>query len=360
MRITIAAFFVVVLLVAGGYFFAKGNFLVDTSPAGEDVVVSLPTPEPVREEYTGIVRHIFFHSLIIYPEKALSDSNSAEGYKDNMITAAQFKRIIQQLYDNNFILIDARRMYSVDSEGSMHANKLYLPRGKKPLIISIDDLSYYSYMKQGGFARKLVVEDDVVKTEVLTPEGAIITTDDGDVVPIVDAFVEKHPDFSLDGAKGIIALTGLEGVLGYRTNWRAERGDIERQKARVVVEALKKSGWAFASHSFSHNQFFRDGTATSDFLANDISLWAKQVEPVVGTTSIFIGPFGQIFSDGDPRRQQLLDAGFTILYGVGMDNYTEIFSNYAIMNRTNIDGYRLRNNPKKLLEVFGISVEADF
>ena len=28
----------------------------------------------------------------------------------------------------------------------------------------------------------------------------------------------KHPDFSLNGQKGVVALTGYNGVLGYRTN----------------------------------------------------------------------------------------------------------------------------------------------
>ena len=314
----------------------------------------------VREEYNGAVRHIFSHSLIIYPQKALSDVKNLDGYKNNMLTVWQFKQIIQQLYENNFILIDAQLLYSFDKSGNIYQNKLYLPSGKKPLILSVDDISYYSYMENGGFANKLVLENDVVKTEVLTPEGSTIITNDGDIVPIVDEFVKEHPDFSLDGAKGIIGVTGFEGILGYHTNWKGERGDIERQHATIILNALKKTGWVFASHSFSHKQVFLSGEITPDFLANDISFWASEVEPIVGKTNIFIGPFGQVFLEGDPRRKQLIDAGFNILYGVGMDNYTKFFSNYLVMNRTNIDGYRLRNNAEKLYELFGILVDVDF
>ena len=39
-----------------------------------------------------------------------------------------------------------------------------------------------------------------------------------DLVPILDRFVEEHPDFSYRGAKAILALTGYNGVLGYRTD----------------------------------------------------------------------------------------------------------------------------------------------
>lgn len=375
-----AVILVLVLLGSIGYFFVHEKFLLKTVPEKVENKISRESPisdyrqeqekaatttvpnlsNEVREEYVGVVRHIFSHSLIIYPQKALADTKNIHGYKDNMLTVEQFKKVIQQLYENNFILIDEKLLYSFDKSGNVYKSKLYLPKGKKPLGLSIDDLAYYSYMKNGGFANKLILENGIVKTEVRTPEGNTIIMDDGDVVPIVDAFVKAHPDFSLDGAKGIIGLTGFEGVLGYRTNWNGERGDSERQHATVIADALKKSGWVFASHSFGHDQVFVNTTITSGFLADDISLWSKHVEPIIGKTNIFIGPFGQVFSEGDPRRKQLIDAGFNILYGVGMDNYTKFFSNYLVMNRTNIDGYRLRNNAKKLYELFGISVDANF
>ena len=31
------------------------------------------------------------------------------------------------------------------------------------------------------------------------------------MVPLIDRFVEEHPDFSYRGAKGIVALTGYDG-----------------------------------------------------------------------------------------------------------------------------------------------------
>ena len=40
-------------------------------------------------------------------------------------------------------------------------------------------------------------------------------------MPIVDDFVREHPDFSYRGDKGTIALTGYNGVLGYRSSYAA-------------------------------------------------------------------------------------------------------------------------------------------
>ena len=306
--------------------------------------------------YSGPVRHVFFHSLIIYPDLANADTKNAAGYAANMITVDQFKTIIAQLYANNFVLINTQDLYSVDQNGNMKQDLLYLPLGKKPLILSVDDLNYYSYMKSGGFANKLVLDNGIVKTQVITPEGNTIVTDDGDVVPIVDEFVKEHPDFSINGAKGIIGVTGFEGILGYRTELSSTKGTAERVAVLPVIAALKNSGWVFASHSYTHDQVFLHDTIGATQLASDISNWNNQVEPLVGKTNIFIGPFGEIFKEGDPRRQQLINAGFNVLYGVGMDGYMKFFSNHFVMNRIDIDGYRLTHDATKLNKLFGLTV----
>ena len=84
--------------------------------------------------------------------------------------------------------------------------------------MSVDDVSYYEYMTGHGFASKLVVgEDGTPTSEYTNPDGSL-SYGSYDVVPILDDFVETHPDFSYRGAKGIIALTGYEGIFGYRTS----------------------------------------------------------------------------------------------------------------------------------------------
>ncbi len=337
----------------------EDNFLVvnPTSPTPQNIP---PQPEDIEalpesgtSLYTGPIPHIFFHSLIIYPEQA----DSFSGYDDYMITRDQFNIILEQLYNQNYILIDSRILYSIKTDGTLAKKNLYLPEGKKPLVLSIDDLSYYNYMKNDGFANKLVLDGGKIKTEVITPEGETIITRDGDVVPIIDGFVEQHPDFSWQGAKGIIALTGYEGILGYDTHLDGERGEMEISLVKPIVQALKNTGWIFASHSYSHGASFRLGTISEDGLANDINNWSQGVGSIVGDTNIFIGPFGQIFQENNSRRSQLIEAGFPILYGVGLNHYLAYFNNHLVMDRIDIDGYRLKNNPNKLKSLLGLSVE---
>ncbi len=304
--------------------------------------------------YTGPITNIFFHSLVVYPWKAASDPINADLIRNNMVTVAQFKVILQELYNDQYILYDPRLLYSVDSGGRLHPADVYVPEGKKPLILSLDDLNYYTWMKNDGFADKLVLKDGTVKTEVVLPDGSVADTVDGDVVPIVDSFVAAHPDFSFNGVRGVIGVTGFEGILGYRTQLAGATGDYERQRAALVVAALKKEGWLFASHSYSHGPDFLNGSISTSSLAADIALWKAQVEPLVGSTNMFIGPFGQLFSPNDPRRTQLLNAGFNVLYGVGIDGYRKYFPTCLVMDRIDVDGYRLTHNESFLQTRLGI------
>ncbi len=303
--------------------------------------------------WKGKVQHIFFHSLIVYPEKVKSDPFHARLFKNYMVTVSQFKSIVQELYDDGFVLIDSRLLYTIEN-GHVHKPDLYIPKGKKPLVLSLDDLNYYETMKGDGLAKKLVLDSGKIKTAVLTPEGNTIITSDGDVVPILDVFIAEHPDFSYKGARGIIGVTGYDGILGYRTQMSGAEGDKERQSVVPIVDALKHDGWIFASHSYSHSSAFPNGKISTTTLASDIAAWKKEVEPLVGTTDIFIGPGGQTFKDGDFRRNQLLAAGFKILYGVGLDEYVRYFDSYVMMDRVDIDGYRLLHNQKFLQSHFNI------
>jgi hypothetical protein len=271
-----------------------------------------------------------------------------------MITVDEFKVILQKLYDNNFILINFQELYAIDAGGNMKQRPLYLPKGKRPLVLSLDDLNYYESMKGDGFANKLVLDAGRIRTQVSIPGGFTQNTYDGDVVPIVDAFVQKHPDFSFNGARGIIGVTGYDGILGYRTQLSATTSGQERVAVLPVVAALKKEGWQFANHSYSHSMDFLRRTISTTTLAGDIQKWKAEVEPLVGQTNIFIGPYGQVFSPHDPRRAQLISAGFNVLFGVGLDQYFTYFPTYSMQDRIDIDGYRLAHDERYLHTKLGI------
>jgi len=323
-------------------------------------VVPIPEPVIVTVPYTGKIYHIFFHSLIVYPELAFDGTPHAQGYQDYMITRDEFYKILPRLYSDGFILIDPNILISTTTAG-ISRNTLSLPEGKRPLILSLDDLNYYRDQDYHGFANKLVLDKrGKVATEITTPLGKTEVTRDGDIVPILDDFIDLHPDFSWKGARGVIAVTGHEGVFGYRTN-KVNSGTYTNDVKSVkdIVKRLKETGWTFASHSYSHQLPFRDNSITLDMVKWDTEKWDKEVRPLVGDTNLFIGPFGQVFSAYDERRNYLVSKGFNMLFGVGMDLYQEYFPNYFVMNRADIDGIRLLQTPWHLKEYFNVEEVVD-
>ena len=346
------------IVILAGASFVVYELLQPSSPnyvltvALSSSATSTPSTAPLVA-YAGTIYHVFFHSLIVYPELAFKDDKKGKLYKDYMVTQKEFENILESLYQNQFVLIDIHSIYSVDSEGKVIQKIPQVPKGKKPLIVSLDDLNYYESMRGRGFADKLVLDPSGrVATEIKTPDGKTLITRDGDVVPIVDDFVRKHPDFSVGNAKGIIAETGFDGVLGYRTQASSSDRTSEVSAVKPVIAALKNEGWRFASHSYSHEHAFVSNDISLQSLIDDSARWDNEVKSLVGPTDIFIGPFGQVFKENDPRRSYLISRGFRMFCGVGLDLYLHYWNDHVVMDRADIDGYRIKFSHKGMVPYF--------
>ena len=307
-----------------------------------------------RVIYTGPVQHIFFHPLIAYPERAFDGDLEEKGYNDWFVTVPEFRKILESLYQKNFILIDIHTLYEEKTENGKNAlipKPLKLPKGKKPLILSVDDLNYYQYMMRNGNVYKLILDDTGnIATYSLNPSGQAVISKDNEIIPILDQFVREHPDFSLDGLKGVIALTGYEGVLGYRTNERESPSYAEeRQQALAVIKGLKETGWSFASHGYGHLNARSISLAS---LQGDTRRWLEEVEPLIGPTDVYIYPFGSSVLPGDPKFQFLLNSGFRVLCSVGPNPYMKFGSDYLMMDRRHMDGIALHYEAALVKDLF--------
>lgn len=308
------------------------------------------------ELYTGPVYHVFFHSLIVYPELCFTGDGMQQGYNEWMTTVYEFKRMLPEMYDRGYILVKLADLFTIDASGKTILKDLYLPKGKTPLVISIDDVSYYDYMKSDGFAERLVLDDNGdVATLVKTPEGNEIVTRDGDSMPILDDFVKENPDFSWNNAKGVLALTGYEGMMGYNT--RKVNPDWEQQKAEVqkVVDRLKATGWEFACHSYTHRHTYTEKTVTLDYIKYDMGKWKDEVESIIGPTNLYIAPYGVQFSEDDPRMKYIVSQGFNVYCGVGSKPYYAFHDSYVFMERINLDGYKMNYSKDAVEPLFDIA-----
>ena len=359
-----------------------------TTPPASTEPTPEPTPTPPADPYDAVrnywsedqltqawgpdqvVEHLFFHPVIAYPQWAFHDCGATqsekEGLDDWMVTVDEFNKIIQSVYDKGYILVNMGDVWSevTDANGvtRMQRNTLMLPEGKKPLVISFDDVNYYDYMLEQGFTSKLVLgEDGQIWAECTDPyTGETFLTQDLDATTLLDKFVLEHPDFSLNGAKAIFSLTGYQGILGYRTQndidiaeddparpaFDAKRA-AEIEAVKPIIARLKETGWTFGSHTWGH---IRLDTRPLESIQRDTLRWAEEVGSLVGPTNILFYPHGARPDGNDwqntgPAFQWLQSQGFRIFASVGINSFSYIKDDISavICDRLHPDGTTLRN-----------------
>ncbi len=302
-------------------------------------------------EYDGKVSHVFFHPIISDPQKAYTDNQQQEkGNYDWMVTVNEFNKAIEKLHENNYILIDPHDAYDLEST-PVKRKKLKLPKGKKPLIMSMDDMNYYEYMQGNGYTERLTLnKDNETVAEKKNDQGKMEQSKTNDAVPLLNDYVKKHPDFSYKGQKAVVGLTGYEGVLGYRTN-DLEKTNYEQRKkqAKKVADSMKRDGWTFASHSYGHINF---EDSSDEQIIEDTKRWKKEVEPIVGKTDLFIFPHGAQDRNSTSYNYMIDEAGFKYMAGVGPDNFTSLSNKDIYQDRVAIDGLNLHQFKYKLKPFF--------
>lgn len=294
------------------------------------------------------IAHVFVHSLIVDTSLAYDGDAQTTGYDDCMVSVEEFEAILEQLHARDYVLVNPEYI-SAPVDGAMTYQDIYLPAGKKPLVLSQDDPNYYEYMEGDGFASNLTLnEQGQVKATYVHPDGRS-EVGDFDMVPVVDRFVEENPDFSYRGSKGILAVTGYNGVFGYRTSEisypeSTTRGE-DIQAATEVSDALKATGWRIASHSWGHLAY---GQITAADLAEDARKWDAEVRPIVGDTNLLIYPFGSDIA----ALEKYAGPKFEVLSGYGFDTYfnvdastvgwAQLHPEYHRQARINLDGIRFK------------------
>ncbi len=324
------------------------------------------------------ITHIFYHTLIRDVTKAFDGDSDEAGYNQYMTTIDEFNKITQIMYDKGYVMVSPHDMAVVNEDGTMSRGSIMLPPDKIPFVLSQDDVSYYHYMDGDGFASRLVLDENGdVKCEYIEDDGSI-SVGDYDMVPLIDSFVDEHPDFSYHGRKGILCMTGYNGVLGYRTDIAYKTGenlqenqrqfldshpdfdfDGEVSRATEVANALKAEGWEFASHTWGHKNA---ETSTSEELQTDNEKWQAYVVPILGTTDMIAFAFGADIGDwheytyDNPKFSYYKSAGFNYYFNVDSNRYwVQMTDQYFRQGRRNLDGYRMYYDPEILSDLFDVS-----
>lgn len=341
-----------------------------------DIIAKIADYEATKSTMVAVnmdeVTHIFYHSLVVDPERGFAgDDSAAAGFKQWMTTVDEFNKITQAMYDNGYVLVDLHDLVNqtTDEDGTVHftTNQIMLPEGKKPFVLSLDDLSYYHSYDGRGTASKMILDENGKPTcEYIQADGTTVVGA-YDCVPLLDQFLEEHPDGAYHGARGTIALTGYNGILGYRTDiayktgenltadqqaWMDDHPDFDWDKecaeAKKVAEGMIADGWKFASHTWGH---IRVGDASLESIKTDTEKWMNYVAQLIGGTDTIIFAHGQDLADwhdysaDNEKFAYLKSQGFNFFCNVDSSQYfLQIRDNYVRQGRRNLDGYRLWND----------------
>lgn len=328
------------------------------------------------------ITNLSFQLLVADPSRGFSHDTYGYSINRNFITTEEFSNILQQLYDNGYILVDLNDFIAseVGTDGTTvyQAKPLYLPKGKKPIMLTQTNVNYNYYLidsdgdkvpdaKGTGIASKLLWDGNGFTCELVDASGNAVTGA-YDMVPILESFIKKHPDFSYRGAKAILALTGYNGLFGYRTHESAKDIFGESaytqavQDAKKVADALRKSGYTLACYTYENIAY---GESSLTQIQNDMNGWTSEVVPILGNLDILtyaqLSDITEDYSYSGEKYQALRDLGFRYYLGFCDDGqpWTTITDDYVRQGRILVTGSSLAHHADWFTNLFDASSVLD-
>ena len=327
---------------------ATGRELTDEMAAARAAYTTAMTELVVWDDPTAIA-NLSFHVLIQDSTRAYSSTENGNSYRTNFITTAQFSAILEQLYKNGYVLVNLESCIAentgADGKVTYTTKPIYLPADKTPIMITETLVNYFEYMTDGngdgkpdaegdGFASRLVVDAGEIKAEYIDASGKT-NIGDYDLVPILNTFIDAHPDFTYRGAKAILAVTGSQGIFG----WRTDKDASLISGAKDIVEILRADGYQIACNSFANLDY--SGRTSIAQINGDMEQWATHIAPIVGDVDIMVIAKGSAIKTRGGGFTAMEEAGFHYIIDRTDAPSAELTSEYFHQHRVMVTGENL-------------------
>lgn len=317
----------------------KSNLLTATSHTSE------------VKEYRGPIEVICVRSLIADTDTAFAGRYHSANL-GLYLTTYEFEKILENLYARDYVLVDPENLIEASDPTFLLERNLKVPKGKKPLVVVIENLQYSASAYNCGTCRRLVLNDEnQVCGEYVNSDGETVVSRTAEAIGILDTFVEKNPDFTYDGAKGIISVSGYEACFGYVVaageiearntalsaanlpQIEVTNDDIDYSRERVteIVDVLSDNGWKFASCTYSYIEDCRN--TEKAVLKEDTEKWLDQIGSLFGEVHMLVYPNGNYIFGTDDRAVYYKNNGFRIFFGGGATPYYTYGDNYLYLDR---------------------------
>ena len=327
----------------------------------------------IEHQDPSMIPNLSFHVLMADPARAFADESLGGKYNRNFISTSEFSKILNNLYTNGYVLVDFNSFTELNGD-VMLPKSIYLPEGKKPVMLTETLANYPLYMVDSnndaepdaggvGFASKLVLDSSGnIKAQYIDSTGATLIGD-YDLVPILESFIAEHPDFSYQGARAILATTGSQGVFGYRINseYIATKGqtyhDEQVAGAKQIVQALRDKGYTIACYTYDNSDY-------AGFNANqiqaDLQKWTQQVTSVIGEVDTFVFAQSSNITDYSGNAFNVMyTSGFRYFVANGSTPSTQVTSTYVRQNRLMVTGNSMAYNSSWFTGMFDCAAILD-
>ena len=319
------------------------------------------------------IPNLSFHCLIADPARAFIDKDFGKAYNNNYVTIDEFSKILDQIYANGYVLVDFNSFIvettGEDGKVTYSTQPIYLPDGKKPIMLTETLVNYETFSidsdgdgeadKGGdGFASKLVVRNGEIVNEYVDADGNVLYGA-YDFVPILENFIKEHPDFCYRGARATLAVSGEDGVFGYRTmlSVKTSKGEDyyneQVEGAKAIAQALRDRGYTIACYTYA-NVGYGDISATK--IQVDMDNWTKEVEPVLGDVPVIIfaksSDIGVNYDSSNGKYNVLKNEGFRYFISSGNTPYAEVTVNYVRQSRIMVTGQAMTTSPQTFSSYF--------
>lgn len=302
------------------------------------------------DKWIDMVPVLAVRPLIAREDEAFLKGKNTLHAKNNLLTCKEFRRFLEELYKNDYVLIRA----SVFENYPERNPEIVVPRGKKPVILLMEHAAYTTLNQANGTVQRLIYDAETdtfngfyqaMNRDVIAP--------DNNLFGILEQFIDEHPDFSFDGARGILSLFVMEDVLGnivdqtqleHQNEARerqalmpfemtAEDFALEQKEADRNLKALKKHGWELALGGVDDYLFNQYSAAEMEAAINR---WREVVGPEGENTTILAFPDGALVYNQEDVLAAILDSGFTLLVGLGPDAYNFYYPSFVHMDRQTV------------------------
>lgn len=302
------------------------------------------------------VEHLAVRPLIADPGRAFDGDAYQAAADQSLLLGGEFARILEELYEGGYVLVDSRSF--VTEDGTLRG--IPCPGDRKPLVLVLEDFYCSLPRAESGLAWRLDLNGKgQVEGVLLNRDGSQESDRSFSAIGIVEDFIEGHPDFSFNGATGVIALVGQYGIFGYPVAdvqdlaWRREAAGMEtemaplaptdfsanRKKVEAVAAALASRNWQLASGTYSRLSL---PFVSLDEIRRDLAMTAMWVEPYTGKLTALYCPFGDHIEAYPEKTKLYIEAGYTLQSGYGSWAYWHAGNGYVYVSRTKLSGSVLR------------------